>query len=95
MQKEIVKIGTALWLTESGVESLKGDIVSSMKVTTPKPTETLVVDNEEALINKGYFKTVLDKTAVKHAIQDGVDVDGAHIDVVHKESTLTVYKKRS
>ena len=95
IQKDIIKIGASTWLTESGVDSLKGDIESSMKVTTPKPTEELIITNEEALINQGYFKTVLDKTAVKHAIQDGAEVEGAHIDVTHKESSLTVYKKRA
>ena len=93
-QKEIIKLGTVVWLTESGINSLSGDIASSMKITQPKPKENLIVHNEEALINQGYFKTVLDKTAVKQAILDGVEVEGAEIEVVHQEETLTVYKRR-
>lgn len=93
-QKEIIKIGTAEWLSESGIASLKGDLVSSMKVTQPKPNEEVKVTNEEALINAGYFKTTLDKTAVKNALQDGVNVEGAELEVTHKQDSITVYGKK-
>jgi len=94
-QVDTIKHGASEWLSETGIDSLKGDRVSSMKITTPKAKEDLVVTDELALINKGYFKTVLDKTAVKKAIQDGIEVDGANIEVTHQSETLTVYKKRN
>ena len=94
-QIDIIKVSTAKWLKESGVDSLNGDLVSSMKVTQPKSKEELKITNEESLINQGYFKTTADKTAVKMAIQNGVEVEGAEIEVTHLQESLTVYKKRS
>ena len=93
-QKDIIKAGTSVWLAESGLDKLDGDIVSSMKIVSPKAKETVKVINEESLINQGYFKTTLDKTAVKQAILDGVEVEGAEIEVEHQSDTLTVYKKK-
>jgi len=91
----IIKHGASKWLSECGLDSLSGDIISSIKVVTPKPTEELIITTDtDALINQGYFKTTVDKTAIKNAILDGKDVDGAHIEVTHNEPTLTIYKKR-
>ena len=82
-------------MAESGVDSLQGDITSSMKVTQPKAKEVLkITTNEDELINQGFFKTTLDKTAIKNAILDGQDIDGAEIEVEHQEPSLTLYKKR-
>ena len=93
-QKEIIKNGCAGWLSDAGVKKLDGDIVSSVSIYSPKPKETLKVINEESLINQGYFKTVVDKTAVKNAILDGVTVDGAEIEILHDSDTLKVNKRR-
>ena len=94
-QKEIVKTGCALWLTQAGITKLDGDIVSSVSIYSPKPKETLKVTNEESLINQGYFKTVVDKTAAKNAILDGIKVDGAEIEVLHDSDTLKINKRRT
>jgi len=94
-QIAIIKAGSSKWLSETGINTLKGDIVSSIKVAQPKEKENLIVINEENLINLGYFKTTLDKTAVKNAIKDGVEIEGAEIEIVHQEQSLTVYKKKS
>ncbi len=94
-QVDLIKGGVAKWLSESGVEKLDGDIVSSMKVVTPKASEELIITtDEDSLINQGFFKAALDKTAIKNAILNGTDVEGAHIEVTHKEDTITIYKKR-
>lgn len=95
-QIEIVKTGTAKWLTDTGITNLHGDRVSSMKVTQPKEKEELkITASEDVLINQGYFKTTLDKTAIKNSIKDGVEVEGAELEITHQESSLTIYKKRS
>lgn len=94
-QKALIKRGTAEWLSESGIDSLHGDITSSMKITQPKAKESLVVDNEDELINQGFFKTVIDKTAAKKAINDGIAVNGAHIEVEHQEETISIYKRKN
>jgi len=93
-QKEIIKVGSAEWLTDAGVDKLDGDIVSSISTYYKKPKETLKVLNEESLINQGFFKTVVDKTAAKNAILDGVSVDGAEIEIVHEMKTLKINKRR-
>ena len=94
-QIDIIKSGVANWLSECGVEKLDGDIVSSMKLTHPKASEELVITTDtDTLINMGYFKTTIDKTAIKKDILSGVDVDGAKIEVTHKEDSITVFKKR-
>lgn len=94
-QKQMIKNSTAEWLEESGVDGLSGDRTSSMKITQPKAKEVLVVDNEEELINQGFLKMQLDKTAVKEAILNGAKIEGAHIEVEHQQPTLTVYKRRN
>jgi len=92
-QIETIKIGSSKWLSESGIDKLQGLYVSSVSVSSSKPKEDLVVHNEESLINQGYFKTTLDVTAVKNAIKDGVIVDGAEIEVTHKEDSLRINKR--
>lgn len=94
-QIETVKLGAAKWLTDTGITKLNGDIVSSMKVQEAKSGEVLkITTNEDALINQGYFKTSLDKTAIKKALLQGRDIDGAELEVTHIEPSLTIYKKR-
>lgn len=93
-QLEIIKEGTAEWLEEAGVDKLNGDIVSSISVSERKPKEEVVVTDEEAAINAGYFKTVVDKTSVKKALLDDEIIDFAHIDVTHLENSLRINKRR-
>jgi len=93
-QIELIGEGVSEWLTEAGIDKLEGDHVSSITVSQRKPKEELVIDDEEALITQGYFKPSVDKTAVKNAIKDGVEVDGAHIDITHLADTIRVNKKR-
>jgi len=94
-QIDVIKGGVSKWLTECGVDKLDGDIISSVKVTQPKPSEELIITTDtDSLINMGYFKTTVDETAIKKDILSGVDVDGAKIEVTHKEDSIAVYKKR-
>lgn len=94
-QIETIKVGVSEWMSDTGITSLNGDIVSSMKVTQPKEkTELVITCNEDTLINQGYFKTSLDKTAIKNSILDGVEIDGAELKVTHQQESLTIYKKR-
>lgn len=94
LQKDLIKIGSSLWLTECGLDKLDGDIISSMSISQPKAKETLKVINEESLINQGYFKQVLDKTAVKQAILNGEEIEGAEIEVEHQSFTLRINKRK-
>jgi hypothetical protein len=92
-----VKEQVAEWLEDSGVEKMQGglgDDVSSITIYKAKPQENLIVTDEEALINGGYFKTVVDKAKAKEALIAGVEVEGAHIEVVHVANKIKVNKKR-
>ena len=93
-RQEYIKEEVAKWLEGTGLNKLDGIIVSSMTVNEVKPQNNLIIQNEEALINQGYFKTVLDETAVKQALQNGDDVEGAELEVVHVANKIRVNKKR-
>lgn len=93
-QSETIKIGSAKWLSESGIDKLNGMYVSSVSVSKAKPKEDLKVINEESLINQGFFKTVVDKTAAKQAILDGTEVDGAVIEVTHIEDKVRINMRK-
>lgn len=94
LQIETIKNGSAKWLHECGINKLQGIYVSSISISSTKPKETLKVINEDSLINQGYFKTTVDLTAVKNAIKDGVNVEGAEIEVIHCEDSLRVNQRK-
>ena len=91
---EFIKEECAKWLEGTGLDKLDGLIVSSVTVNEAKPKENLIIEDEETLINQGYFKTVLDKTAVKQALQNGDDIEGASLEVVHVANKIRVNKRR-
>lgn len=93
-QIDIIKLGSAKWLKECGIDKLNGMYVSSVSVSKAKPKEDLKVINEESLINQGFFKTVVDKTAAKQAILDGTEVDGAVIEVTHIEDKVRINMRK-
>lgn len=93
-QLELIKIGTAEWLTDNGIDKLQGDRISSITVFDKKETQELIIDDEEAVINAGYFKMAVDKTSAKQALQEGANFDGAHIEITYNEASIKVNKKR-
>ena len=93
-QIETVKIGSAQWLESMGVSKLEGLTCSSITTFQPAVSEKLIIVNKESLINQGYFKTTLDETAVKEAIRNDVKVEGAEIELIHKEAYIKVNPRR-
>jgi len=93
-QSELIKIGVSDWLTSNGIEKLNGDRISSISVFNKKETQELVIDNEESVINSGHFKMTIDKTSAKHALLNGIEVEGAHIEITHNEPSIRLNKKR-
>ena len=93
-QQDIIKIGSAKWLSDSGIDKLQGIYVSSVSVSPSNYKNELKIHNEESIINQGYFKTVVDKTAVKNAILDGAKVDGAEIEVIYEENKIRVNSRK-
>jgi len=93
-QQEVIKIGTSKWLSNNGIDKIQGDIVSSLTVSPKETTKELIILNEESLINAGYFKMELDKTAIKNALLDGVELEGAKLEITHNEDTIRVNKRK-
>jgi len=79
-------------LTSNGVDKLQGDLVSSLTVFEKAQTTELIITDEESLINAGYFIMSVDKTAVKNALLDGVDVVGAKLEITHNENSIKINK---
>lgn len=94
-QQETIKIGASKWLSDNGIEKLQGDRISSIIVSPKTEKIELIVTNEEACINAGHFKTVIDKTSLKQALLDGANIDGAELEVTYSEDTLRVSKRKT
>lgn len=93
-QEAVIKVGVSEWLTSNGIDKLQGDRISSISVFDKKESKELVIDDEEACINAGYFKMVIDKSSLKSALLEGVAIDGSHIEIVHNEPSIRLNKKR-
>lgn len=93
-QIEIIKCGVSDWLTSNGIEKLQGDRISSISVFDKKENRELVITNEEAVINAGYFKMTVDKASAKDALMSGLNIEGAHLEVTYNEPSIRLNKKR-
>jgi len=93
-QIELIKIGSAAWLEDAGIDKLNGDITSSISVSKRKDNDELFITDEDALINAGYFKMVLDKTSVKNDLLDGKVLEGAHIITTIMQNSLRINKRK-
>jgi len=92
---EYIKEQSASWLENEGVKKLEGIHVSSITINDTKPKENVIIENEEELINIGYYKKTLDKTAVKQALQSGKKLEGfATLEIIHMANKIKVNKKR-
>jgi len=92
-QKEDIGIEAASFLEDAGIDKLDGVIVSSITTRQQADTVKLVIEDEEECIKK-FGKVVLDKTALKNAILDGVEVAGASVDVMINARTIRVNKRK-
>lgn len=92
-QEEIIKIETAKWLSENGVDRIEGDRISSITVYEKAQSQEVVID-DESLIDVSYCKLSVDKTKVKKAINEGIEVAGAHLETVHNENSIRINRKK-
>jgi len=93
-QEDVIKIGVSEWMSDNGIDKINGDRISSITILDKKESKELIVDNEEAVVNAGYFKMAIDKTSAKQAVLDGVQVEGCHIEVTYNEPSIKLNKKR-
>ena len=94
-QSEVIKIGAARWLSECGIDKLQGDRISSISVSDKKESIKLIVEDEDAVVNAGYFKTVIDSVALKNALLSGANIDGANLEITYNEPSLRVNKRKA
>ena len=68
--KTIAQEATASVLTEYGIDRIDGTAISSLTITPSKikTTDKLVITNENALMELGYVKVILDEKAVAEAM---------------------------
>lgn len=92
-QEEIIKIETAKWLSENGVDRIEGDRISSITVYEKAQSQEVIID-DESLIDVSYCKLSVDKTKVKKAINEGIEVAGAHLETVHNENSIRINRKK-
>jgi len=102
--KSIAQEVTAGVLTEYGITKIEGAAISSLTVTPGKEKvkQMLIINDEEALIDAGYSKTIVDAEAVKQTLLfGGADErnrigDAADIinDTVTTQPTARVNKRR-
>lgn len=92
-QEEVIKCEVAKWLVENGIDKIQGDVVSSITVFDKAPKQEVIIENE-AVIDAIYCKLIADETAIKTAINSGVDVTGARLEVTHVEQSIKLNKKR-
>ena len=92
-QLELIKEITAEWLAESGIDRLDGMVISSITTTNPKPSYEVTV-TDASLIKTKFFKSTIDKTALKNAMLDGEECEGATLVTTVKEATLRINKRK-
>jgi len=75
--KEIALEMIATVLAEYGIDRIDGTAISSITITPQKIKikETLSILDEDALIELGYFKAVLDTEAIQRALEKGTNDD--------------------
>lgn len=94
-RREYIKEQVCEWLEDNGLDKLEGMLVSSITVYQPETVKELVITDEEALINGGYFKPVVDKTMAKNCILNGIEVEGARVEITHQANKIKINKKRA
>jgi hypothetical protein len=92
-QIEVIKIGASNWLSDNGVDRIEGDVVSSVTIFEKVPTQKVIIEDEK-LIDVSYCKLVADTTLIKQAINEGVEVKGARLEVTHNEPSIRLNKKK-
>ena len=94
---ETIKIDSAKFLSDNGVDKLEGMRISSITINDSTPSEELVIHSESYWISDNNFtKVTLDKTAIKNFLKS-TDIDYseyAEIVTTHKESKIKINKKR-
>ena len=91
------RIIPGMWIS-GGVSGFSWRVVSTINSgfdSNYNPTIDLIVEDEDNVINAGYFKTVIDSVALKNALVSGVDIDGVKLEIVYNEPSLRINKRKA
>jgi len=91
--KEIALETIASVLGEYGIDRLDGAAISSITITPQKSKtkEELIILDENALIELGSFRAVVDTEAIKRALEDS-DLDADAINAIHRYTQIETQK---
>lgn len=97
--RERIKEGASVWLSEMGIDKLDGLRVSSITTYTPAPTKKLVIHDRECIFlrDKEFIKTSLDETKVKKFLEN-TDVDYSEfveLEITNKQPMIKINKRKS
>lgn len=92
-QEEIVKIETAKWLSENGVDRIEGDLVSSITVYDKAPRQKVIIE-DASILDVSYMQLMPYETAIKSAINSGIEVKGARLETTHNEQSIKLNRKK-
>ena len=102
LAKDSAKVEVSNALLSLGVTKLEGLAISSITASkaTDKSVAKLVILDEDALLNRGYFKVELDKEAIEKALlsadHDEVrDYADMTIELLHKPATIRINKRKT
>ena len=101
--KSLAKVEVSNALISLGVTKIEGLAISSITATKPtdKSVAKLEILDEDALLNRGFFKVELDKEAIEKAllsadqraeVEEFADMT---IQVVHKPATIRINKRKT
>ena len=92
-REEHIKEQCAEWLEGTGLDKLDGMIVSSVTINKTEPKQEVII-TEAASVATKFWKSSIDKTAVKQALQNGEEVEGATLETTHVANKIKINKKR-
>lgn len=103
LAKSTAKVEVSNALISLGVTKLEGLAISSITVSkaTDKSVAKLVIMNEDALFNAGFFTIELDRKAIEKAL---LSADQRHeveqfadmkIELIHKPATIRINKRKT
>jgi len=94
-QEKIIKAEVRNLLESNGIDSIKGDRISSITLFNPAPKKKVSIIDKEAVLQE-YGKLTVDTTALKKAIENGdVSEEVAVLEVEHQEQSIKLNKRKT
>ncbi len=95
--RERIKEGASVWLSEMGIDKLEGLRVSSITTYTPAPTKKLIIHDRECefLKDSEFQKVSLDEAKVKKFLENS-DKDYSEfveLEIINKQPLIRINKR--